>query len=180
MLLETERLIVRGFSENDWSDLHEYLSLEQVLKYEPGGVSGEEECKNMARERAEGDCFWAVSLKETNKMIGHVYFGQQEPAEFKTWMIGYIFNPDFYGKGYATEACQRVLEYGFEELGIHRVVAMCNPENASSWRLLERLNMRREGHFKKKAFFKRTDDGQPVWHDAYQYAILNEEWSSIV
>lgn len=61
MLLETERLIVRKFSENDRSDLHEYLSLEQALKYEPGGVISEEGCKNIAKERAEGDCFWAVS-----------------------------------------------------------------------------------------------------------------------
>ncbi|MBY9077401.1 GNAT family N-acetyltransferase [Paenibacillus sp. HN-1] len=176
--METERLIVRKFSENDWSDLHEYLSQEQVLKYEPDGVSSEEDCKYIARERAEGDCFWAVSLKDTNKMIGHVYFGQKEPAEFNTWMIGYIFNPAFYGKGYATEACQGILKYGFEDLGIHRVMALCSPENAPSWRLLERLNMRREGHFKKEAFFRRTDDGQPLWHDAYQYAILNEEWKS--
>ena len=174
--METQRLIIRHFSENDWSDLHEYLSQEQVLKYEPGGVSNAEECKQLARERADGDRFWAVCLKTTNKMIGHVYYAQSEPAAFKTWMLGYIFNPAFSGKGYATEACQRVLQYGFEEWGTHRVFAMCNPENAASWRLLERLHMRREGHFMKKAFFRTTDDGEPIWHDAYQYALLKEEW----
>ncbi|MFF2907979.1 GNAT family N-acetyltransferase [Paenibacillus sp. NPDC057934] len=74
-------------------------------------------------------------------------------------MIGYIFNPEFYGKGYATEACQAVLNYAFAELGAHRILALCNPDNAPSWRLLERLSMRREGHFKKEAFFKKTKVG---------------------
>ncbi|MNI70272.1 ribosomal-protein-S5-alanine N-acetyltransferase [compost metagenome] len=90
-------------------------------------------------------------------------------------MIGYIFNPAYYGKGYATEACQRLLKYVFEELGAHRVMALCNPENAPSWRLLERLLMRREGYFKNEVFFKTTESGQPIWQDTYQYAILKEE-----
>jgi [ribosomal protein S5]-alanine N-acetyltransferase len=175
MIMETERLMIRPFSEEDWRDLHEYLSQEQVLKYEPGNVSNEEDCRKIARERAQADRFWAVCLKESDKMIGHIYFEQKEPAPFQTWMLGYIFNPAFYGNGYATEACQRILKYGFEELGAHRVMAMCNPDNAASWRLLERLHMRREGHFKKAAFFRTTADGQPIWHDAYQYAILKEE-----
>ncbi|URJ44501.1 GNAT family protein [Paenibacillus polymyxa] len=79
---------------------------------------------------------------------------------------GYIFNPRYYGNGYATEASRRVLQYGFEELKAHRIIAMCNPENASSWRLLERLLMRKEG--------------QPIWHNAYQHAILADEWQRIM
>ncbi|MBP1177475.1 RimJ/RimL family protein N-acetyltransferase [Paenibacillus sp. PvR133] len=109
-------------------------------------------------------------------MIGHIYFNQTVPFEFLTWEIGYIFNPRYYGNGYATEASRRVLQYGFEELKAHRIIAMCNPENASSWRLLERLLMRKEGHHMKKAFFNKTEEGQPIWHNAYQYAILADEW----
>lgn len=175
MIMETERLIIRQFVPEDWEDLYEYLSQENVLKYEPGTVSNEEDCKYMAIERSQGNHFWAVCLKSTNKMIGHVYFEQKEPKGFLTWLLGYIFNPQYYGKGYATEACQRLLKYGFEELGAHRVMALCNPENAASWRLLERLMMRREGMFKKAAFFKTTENGQPIWQDTYQYAILKEE-----
>jgi ribosomal-protein-alanine N-acetyltransferase len=52
-------------------------------------------------------------------MIGYVYFKQIDPAEFLTWEIGCIFNPKYYGKGYATEACRRMLQYGFAELGAH-------------------------------------------------------------
>ncbi|WP_081756682.1 GNAT family N-acetyltransferase [Gorillibacterium massiliense] len=179
MIMETERLIVRQFDPSDWIDLYEYLSQENVLKYEPGSVSNEEDCKRMATERSQGNHFWAVCLKETNKLIGHVYFEQKEPKEFLTWEIGYIFNPAYYGKGYATEACQKLLKIGFEELGAHRVMALCNPENAPSWRLLERLLMRREGFFKKEVYFNKTESGQPIWQDTYQYAILKEEQNII-
>ncbi|MFE4712613.1 GNAT family N-acetyltransferase [Paenibacillus sp. NPDC056722] len=177
IILESERLMLRNFEASDWRDLHEYLSQENVLMYEPDTARNEEECKLMAAERSQGNAFVAVCLKNTNKMIGHIYFAQREPEPFLTWMIGYIFNPEFYGKGYATEACQAVLKYGFEELGAHRIMALCNPDNAPSWRLLERLSMRREGHFKKEDFFRKTESGEPIWHDAYQYSILNEEWN---
>lgn len=53
---------------------------------------------------------------------------------------------------------------------------MCNPENTASWRLLERISMRREGYLKKSVFFKKTIDGKPIWQDTYQYAILAEEF----
>lgn len=176
--LKTERLIIRNFQSNDWKDLHDYLSVEEVLKYEPGNVCNEVDCKKMAFERSQSNIFMAVVLRENNKMVGHIYFKQTKPFEFLTWELGYIFNPRYYGNGYATEACSRILQYGFEVLKVHRVIAMCNPENYSSWRLLERLLMRREGHHMKKAFFHKNDVGQPIWHDAYQYAILAEEWAS--
>ena len=179
MNFETERLIVRKFYANDWIDLHEYLSQKEVLKYEPASESGVEECKQIALDRSKGDIFWAVCCKETNKMIGHVYFEQIQPLEFLTWQIGYIFNPAYYGKGYATEACQAILQYGFDQLGAHRIIAMCNVENAASWKLLERLSMRREGHSLQNAFFERTDDSEPIWINSFQYAILEDEWKRI-
>jgi len=176
IIMEAERLFIKKFNKDDWKDLYEYLSQESVVKYEPYGVYNEDECRQEAENRSKNDAFWAVYLKENNKLIGNVYFQQQEPKEFLLWEIGYVFNPAYYGKGYATEACKRVLKYGFEQLGAHRVIGKCNPENSASWKLLERLSMRQEGHFKKPAYFKKTVDGKAIWHDAYQYAILDEEW----
>lgn len=179
MILETDRLVIRKFCCDDWYDLYEYLSQKTVVKYEPYNVFTEEECKQEAIYRSQNDAFFAVCLKENNKLIGNIYFQQQDPKEFLTWEIGYVFNPGYYGRGYATEACKRVLKYGFEQLGVHRVIGKCNPENTSSWKLLERLLMRREGHFRKPAFFHKSNEGKPIWHDAYQYAILSEEFFSV-
>ena len=177
MQMGTERLIIRNFKAEDWEDLYEYLSSEEVLRFEPASASSEEDCRKLALERARGNIFLAVCLKETLKMIGHIYFGRVEPFEYKTWEIGYIFNPLYYGMGYATEASRRILKYGFEQLNAHRIIGMCDPENYASWKLLERLCMRREGYFKKPAFFRKDISGKPIWHDAYHYAILSEEWN---
>lgn len=176
ILTETDRLIVRSFCSDDWKDLYEYLSEKTVVKYEPYDVFTEEGCREEAVYRAGNSAFWAVCLKEDGKLIGNLYFQQQEPREFLTWEIGYVFNPRYYGAGYATEACKGMLKVGFEQYGAHRIIARCDPENSASWKLLERLSMRREGHYKKPAFFKKDADGRPLWHDAYEYSILEEEF----
>ncbi len=177
-IIETDRLTMRRFLKDDWKDLHEYLSDKQVVKYEPYNVFNEEDCKSEAERRALDNAFWAVCLKENGKMIGNIYFNQQHPKEFSNWELGYVFNPVYYGNGYATESCRAVIEYGFNILEVRRIVAMCNPQNTRSWKLLERLNMRREGCLRKNIFFKLDTYGDPIWIDTYEYAVLAEEWSS--
>lgn len=93
-------------------------------------------------------------------------------------MINKYFTPKYYGKGYATESCRAIIDYGFRELKVRRVVAMCNPDNISSWKLLERLKMRREGHHLKNIYFKEDENGKPIWNDTYEYAVLADEWYS--
>ncbi|TCL56154.1 RimJ/RimL family protein N-acetyltransferase [Hydrogenispora ethanolica] len=175
--METYRLVIRRFKADDWQDLHEYLSQEAVVRFEPYPAYNEAACKQEAFKRSQSDSFWAVCLKGQPKLIGNLYFQRQEPPEFRTWELGYVFNPQYYGKGYATESCRRILDYGFQELQAYRIIAMCNPENVASWQLLERLGMRREGHLRKNIFFKYDPNGQPIWNDTYEYALLSEEWA---
>ncbi len=174
--IKTDRLIIRRFSYNDWVDLYEYLSQERVVRYEPYDVLTEKECKKEAVVRSRNKAFLAVCLRDSNKLIGNIYFEQQEPKDCGNWEIGYVFNPIYYGKGYATESCSAVIDYGIENFNVRRVVAMCNPENKSSWKLLERLKMRREGHLRNNIFFKRNKEGEPIWIDTYEYAVLADEW----
>jgi RimJ/RimL family protein N-acetyltransferase len=87
--------------------------------------------------------------------------------------IGYVFDPAYAGQGYATEAAGELLRIGFEELGVRRVVAQCFADNEASWRLMERLGMRREQHARQESLHR--DDG---WLDAMMYAILADEWLS--
>lgn len=171
--LETERLVIRRFKEEDWKDLYEYLSDEEVVRYEPYQAFSIEASQNEAKSRAESPAFLAVCLKENNKLIGNIYFAKQE---FKTWEIGYVFNRAYQGRGYATEAANAVIAYGFNTRGARRIVAMCNPLNTASWRLLERLGMRREGHLKQNIYFKKDEEGNPIWSDTYEYAILKDEY----
>lgn len=175
-MLSTERLIVRKFLESDYRDIHEYLSLKETYRFEPGEPVSLEEAKKIAAERARGTNFWAVTLKDGNKkLIGHVSLIQTEPKFFLTWEIGYIFNPAFRGKGYATEAARALIDYAFKEMGVHRVVGYCSTVNIPSWRVLEKCGMKREGLRRKNAFSHKDKNGKPRWFDSYEYAILAED-----
>jgi len=171
----TESLLIRRFRPGDWRDLHEYLSQPAVVKYEPYDVFTEEASRREAARRADDPAFWAVCLRDCGKLIGNVYLSEQA---FGTWELGYVFNENFQGMGYATEAARALLDDVFANRNARRVVAMCNPLNAASWRLLERLGLRREGHFIKNVYFKHDAAGNPIWGDTYAYGMLKEEWNS--
>lgn len=174
-MIHTARLFIRHFQESDCESLFEYLSDPVIYRFEPGAPVSMEEARELARERAGGDDFWAVVLNSTQELVGHLYFSQTEPKEFLNWELGYIFNTRFQNQGYATESAAALVRYGFAHWGIHRVVAHCNPENVASWRVMEKIGMRREGCLRKHAFFRRKPDGSPLWIDSYAYAILQED-----
>lgn len=178
-ILNTERLTIRRFKPEDWRELHAYLSLEDVVRYEPYGVFTEEESKREAANRSENPAFWAVCLRESGTLIGNLYFQQQEPKEFGTWELGYVFHAGYQGFGYAAEACRELMKLAFTDLEARRVVANCNPENSRSWRLLERLQFRREGYALQTVYFKHDEAGNPLWHDTYSYGMLHSEWELI-
>ena len=112
-------------------------------------------------------------------MIGQLSFAQISSLEKNTWELGYILSPFYQRQGYTSEAAAALLDFGFREWKIHRVVAHCNPENVPSWKLLERAGFRREGLLKKEVFFHRDADGQPLWTDTLVYALLEEEAGGI-
>ncbi len=165
-------MIIRKFRPQDGADLYDYLSREEVVRFEPYGVFSREQAEREAARRTEDEAFWAVCLKDNGKLIGNVYLAKQD---FDTWELGYVFNPDFWGKSYAYEAAKAVNDDVFCNRGAHRIVAMCNPLNERSWRLLERLGMRREGHLLKNIWFKTDESGRPIWQDTFLYAILAKE-----
>ena len=176
--LETERLVVRGFELGDLQELREYVTLPEVTKYDYDYPSSDEELQGVVGYFMETPGYWAACLKTTGKLIGHVTCTRKMPEALRTWELGYIFNPAFYGHGYATEACRRMLQHIFEKLCAHRVEAACDPRNAPSWRLLERLGMRREAHRLRAGFLRTTPEGEPIWVDSYEYAMLSEEWKA--
>lgn len=87
--------------------------------------------------------------------------------------MGYCFNRDAWGQGYATEAATGVLRFGFEQLGFHKIFATCDVENKASVRVLERIGMRREGHMLEDIKVK------AIWRDSFLYAMLNADWNPL-
>lgn len=173
----TEHLIIRRFQPEDWQDLYEYLSDEEVVRYEPYEVHTMDQAKETAVKRASNESFYGVCLKKTGKLIGNLYLSK---ADFDTWELGYVFNRSYQGQGFAYESGKALLDYAFEHLGARRIVAMCNPDNHRSWKLMERLSMRREGLLIQNIYFKKNEDGEPIWLNTYEYAILKDEWCNII
>lgn len=171
--ITTDRLLIRRFRPDDWQDLHEYLSDPNVVRFEPYEPFTPSESQNAAIVRSQSNAFWAVCLKDAGKLVGNLYFEKQA---LDIWELGYVFNVHYQGKGYATEAAKALLNYAFCELGARRIVASCDPRNLPSWKLLERLGMRREGHHIQSGYFKTDTHGNPLWHDTYEYALLASEW----
>lgn len=177
--METERLFIRRFMPDDWQDLFEYLSQEEIVMFEPYGVFTEEASKQEAIKRSKEDKFWAVCLKDKKKLIGNVCLCNREFSaweQYGVWELGYVFNKNYQGKGYATEASRVLVDDTFRNHNAHRVEAMCNPMNTKSWKLLERLGFHREGHLLQDTCFKKDKTGQPIWTDTYIYGILASEW----
>ncbi|WP_217495107.1 GNAT family N-acetyltransferase [Vibrio sonorensis] len=116
--------------------------------------------------------FFAIELKSENRVVGHIefypWFGDH------TYEIGWALHAEQQGKGYAFEAARALLTHGFESLNLQRVIATCQPDNHASVQLAERLQMRREGHFKQ--CLPRDNDN---WWDEYFYAMLQEDFEKL-
>jgi len=173
-MLTTPRLIIRDYQPTDGPDLFEMLSDEDVVRFEPYGVFSRAEAWAEAARRAGDPCFRAVCLKGSGKLVGNVFLAEQD---FGAWELGYVFSTAFQGQGLATEACRAVIDDLFARGRGRRVVAMCNPLNVASWRLLERLGLRREAYHVKNVWFDRDREDQPIWQDTFVYAVLKDEWS---
>lgn len=85
--------------------------------------------------------------------------------------LGWVLHPDHAGQGYATEAVAALIRLCFEDLALRRVTALCFADNAASWRLMERVGMRREEHNVQDSLHRTRG-----WLDGYGYALLADEW----
>lgn len=173
--METDRLVIRRFRPDDHMALYAYLSKESVVRYEPYEPYTMEQARREAEFRSYSEDFFAVTLKD-GTLIGNLYLGRRE---FDSRELGFVFDDCWQRCGYATEASRAMLDYAFDMLGAHRVVASCDPRNVRSWKLMERLGMRREGDFKQNVWFRKGAGGQPIWQDTLQYGILKDEWESL-
>jgi RimJ/RimL family protein N-acetyltransferase len=177
--LETTRLRLRHFMDSDLTLFMAYRNDPEVARYQGWEGISEPEARAFIQEQKEvqpgvpGQWFQiAVELKETDMLVGDCALKIEEHDERQV-EIGYTLSRAYQGRGIASEAVSCVLEYAFVTLGLHRVVAMTDCENVASVALLERLGLRREGHFRQNVWFKGK------WGDEYLSAMLQEEWLNI-
>ena len=159
--LETERLILRRMAVSDADDMYSYASRADVTEYllwnpHPTKKYTVDYLRYIGTRYNAGEFYdWAVVEKESGRMIGTCGFTRFDPPHDSA-EIGYVLNPDFHGKGYATEAAQMVVKYGFEELGLHRIEAKFMQGNEASLHVMEKLGMHPEGYRRDGMLVKGT------------------------
>jgi ribosomal-protein-alanine N-acetyltransferase len=171
--IRTRRLEIRPFETTDWRSVHTYTADPLVMAYIPEGPFTEAQAHAFVTHNS-GDQAQACAVVHSaeQQLIGHLVFHPWFAPQ--TYEIGWVFNPAYHRQGYATEAAAALLAYGFEQLRLHRIIATCQPENPASYRVMEKIGMRREGWFRKCIY-----RGEAHWWDELFYAILDEEWSAI-
>jgi len=174
--LESERLAYRKFVENDFSVLFDWVGNAENMKYREGPL-GEAKARgylnfliSCTSTEDINHCEYAVVRKVDNKLIGSAVL-MHLPDEPE---IGWTLHRDYWRQGYGTEMGRAMLRLGFDELNYHRITSKCHALNIASYKIMERIGMRREAYFVKctKANSLFNDE----WCDEVQYAILQEEW----
>ncbi|MGM1063335.1 GNAT family N-acetyltransferase [Saccharothrix sp. Mg75] len=173
--VRTRRLALRPFTGADHAALHSWQSRPDVVRYLYDTTrTPAQTAESLARKMAltwpekEGDHL-TLAVVADGRVIGEVSL-KWVSAVHRQGEVGYLLHPDHHGHGYATEAAAALLHLAFANLGLHRVVACCHARNEPSWRVMERLGMRREAHYRHHEVFK------GAWADGLVYAILDEEW----
>src|SRR5579863_2376716 len=172
----TERLSLREFRAEDESGVHEYASDPEVVRLMIWGPNAPEATRAYLHGVLKEQEQWprnsvglAIELKSEHRVIGSIGLRIKNEVN-RSADIGYVLARRYWGNGYMAEAGRAVLDVAFREVKLHRVWATCDVRNRASYRVMEKLGMRREGHFRKDAMEK----GE--WRDSYLYAILAEEW----
>jgi RimJ/RimL family protein N-acetyltransferase len=178
--LDTDRLIIRNFQSNDWQALLAMIVQYQASEfaaYDQQWPTSQEEIRKVTKWFASGDSFLAVCLKDTSQLIGFVGLNPEDVGSHRAFNIGYVFNSNFHGYGYATEACKAVLGHAFDQLHADSVVTGTAALNQPSCRLLERLGFQKSGE--ETASFRSTEDGKPIEFLGYRFTISRDEWEKM-
>jgi RimJ/RimL family protein N-acetyltransferase len=179
--IATNRLRLRPLRADDLQALLDYHSLPHVHRFLPMGTMGEaviaERIATGPWSRTtleeEGDSMvLGVELAESGTIVGDVMLAWISSRN-RLGEIGYVLNPNYAGRGLATEAMRQVMRLAFNDMGLHRVIARVDSENGPSLALAARLGMRREAHLVKSWW--RDDE----WVDEIHLAILRSEWNAL-
>jgi RimJ/RimL family protein N-acetyltransferase len=177
--LVTERLRIRQFQDADLESFLAYRNDPEVARYQGWDVPYPREKalefieEMMTKDPAVQDEWFqaAIEVIATGEMIGDAayYLKKDDPQAY----IGYSIAQSSWRKGYGLEAIRRLLAYLFDELHLHRVIAITDVENIASFNMLDHMGFRREGHFVENLMFKGN------WASEYYYGMLKREWEKL-
>lgn len=167
----TERLRLRAYRAEDWERVHIYGADPDFSKYELWGPNSIEDTHKfvgeMVSQASSSPRFkfdFAVCLKESDLLIGGCGI-RREAEESLVANLGWAINSEFQGRGYATEAARSLIQFGFGQLRLSVIYATCDTRNTPSYKVMEKLKMRRVG------FIKGTKEVKGHIRDSYRYEL---------
>jgi ribosomal-protein-alanine N-acetyltransferase len=171
--LETERLLLRRVNENDVNEVFALRSNPETMKYIPRPLvkTIDDALEHIAMIDSkiinnEG-INWAITYKNNTKLIGIIGHYRIKSEHFRA-EIGYMILPEYNGKGIVSEAVKEVVTYGFNEMKLHSIEAIIDPENFGSEKVLQKCGFVKEAHLKENEFY----EGRFL--DTVIYSILNK------
>ncbi len=148
LILETERLFLREFIGTDIPTLHSLYSDAETMSYYPAPFRYEQTeswvSRNQQRYKRDGYGLWAVCLKETDECIGDCGLVKQLIEGQTHVEIGYHIHKNYWCRGFATEAAKACKSYGFDALGLDKLISIIDPANTASIRVAENIGFTRE------------------------------------
>ena len=157
--LITDRLVLRQMTVSDYEDMYDYAKLSELTKYLLWSPHPSTEYSKtfinvvMIRYRSGQFYDWGIEEKESGRMIGTCGFTSID-IEHRKAEVGYVINPDFGGRGYATQAAEAVFEFGFSELDLNRIECRFMKGNDASFEIMKKLGMTFEGYMRDAMYVK--------------------------
>ena len=173
--LETERLLLRRLDNADVKDVYALRSNASTMKYIPRPLlkNEEEALEHITMINAKIDTNeginWAITFKGNPKLIGIIGHFRIQPQNYRA-EIGYMISPEYHGQGIVAEAIKEVVRYGFEEMNLHSIEAIIDPNNLASERVLQKNGFVKEAHILENEFF----DGKFI--DTVIYSLLKRNF----
>lgn len=175
--LRTDRLVLRPVAESDADRILEYRNRPDVTRWLIRTEVDPEAFRAACKAAVDDPDDHSMAVVLDGLVIGTVSLelsdgmGQPGMPSRTEALLGYIFDPDHSGRGYASEAVAAVVDHTFRRLGVRRITAGCFADNAASVRILEKVGMRREQHGVGDSWHAELG-----WLDGFTYAILADEW----
>lgn len=178
LILKSQRLTLRTFKVSDVSNVHHMLLQPESTLFNPSSYSEDkketQKLVNIWRSEAESGQSRKNFTFLIETTIDCIFVGiiaiDLIKLHYKNAETWYKLSPEIWGKGYATEALERIIRFGFEDLKLHRIEAGCAVDNIASYKVMEKCGMIREAHRRKLLPLKSG------WSDNYEYAILEEDY----
>lgn len=178
--LETQSLLLRNFTYDDWQDLQAMIVQYQASEcgtYDQQWPTNAEAIQEITQWFASGDSYLAVCLKDTRQFIGFIALNPEDNTECLAFNLGYVFNSDYHGKGYAYEACHAALEYAFGSLQAQLMVTATAAVNYPSRKLLDRLGFQKISE--ASVSFRTNESGEPIEFLGYSFSLSRDEWERL-